>query len=98
MIKNNKFSNEIENLLILKKSLLLANSANEAELLETVNPIINSESVWRSHALLLLGDYFVHKNENLKAIDFYQKILNIQDLHPDLYNHARKQLEIISNE
>lgn len=98
LIKRNKFPIEIENLLILKKSFLLSNSANEAKLLETINPLINSDSTWRSHALLLLGDYFVYKNENLKAIDFYQKILTIKNLHPDLYNHARNQLETISNE
>ena len=34
-------------------------------LLETVKPLINSETVWKPHALLLLGDYFASKHEYL---------------------------------
>ena len=43
-------------------------------------------------------DYFVSKKEYIKAIEFYQKIFTIKNLHKDLYNHARFQLALIVNE
>ena len=58
VLENNKFEKEIKNLIIFKKALFQSNFVNEAELLVTVKPLINSETVWRPHALLLLGDYF----------------------------------------
>lgn len=89
---------EIKNLLIYKKALLDSNYVSESELLESMKPILNTETIWKPHALLLLGDYFVSKKEYIKAIEFYQKIFTIKNLHNDLYNHARFQLTLITNE
>ena len=61
LLANNKFEKEIENLLIYKKALLNSNFATESELLEGIKPLLNTETLWRPHALLLLGDYFVSK-------------------------------------
>ena len=98
LLGNNKFSKEVKNLLIYKKALLDSNYVNESELLESMKPILNTETIWKPHALLLLGDYFVSKKEYIKAIEFYQKIFTIKNLHNDLYNHARFQLILITNE
>ena len=98
LLTNNKFSKEVRNLLIYKKALLNSNFVNESELLESIRPLLYTETLWKPHALLLLGDYFVSKREYIKAIEFYQKIFTINNLHNDLYNHARSQLAIISNE
>ena len=98
LLENNKFSKEVRNLLIYKKALLNSNFVNESELLESIRPLLNTETLWKPHGLLLLGDYFVSKGEHIKAIEFYQKIFTINNLHNDLYNHARFQLAIISNE
>jgi hypothetical protein len=38
------------------------------------------------------------KGENIKAIEFYQQILSINNLHKDLYNQAKSQLVIIIHE
>ena len=38
------------------------------------------------------------KGENIKAIEFYQQILSINDLHKDLYDQARSQLVAIVHE
>ena len=66
---------------------------------DTLKPLLSDdETVWKAHALILMGDYFISKKENIKAIEFYQKIFNIKNLHADLYSHARLQLTIISNE
>ena len=98
LFTNNKFSKEVRNLLIYKKALFNSDFFNESELLESIRPLLNTETLWKPHALLLLGDYFVSKREYIKAIEFYQEIFTINNLHKDLYNHARSQLAIISNE
>ena len=98
LLANNKFTIEVRNLLIFKKALLNSNFVNESELLESLRPLLKTETLWKPHALLLLGDYFVSKGEYIKAIEFYQGIFTIKNLHKDLYNHARSQLAMISNE
>ena len=98
LLENNKFSREVRNLLIYKKALFISNSIIESELLETIKPLLNTDTLWKPHALLLLGDYFMSKGENIKAIEFYQQILSINNLHKDLYNQAKSQLVIITHE
>ena len=98
LLENNKFEKELRNLLIYKKALFISNSIIESELLETIKPLLNTDTLWKPHALLLLGDYFMSKGENIKAIEFYQQILSINNLHKDLYNQAKSQLVIIIHE
>ena len=98
VLKNNKFEKEVKNLIIFKKALFQSNFASELELLEAVKPLISTETVWKPHALLLLGDYFASKKEYLKAKEFYMKILSLKNLHKELYNRARSQLIFITNE
>jgi len=98
LLENNKFSREVRNLLIYKKALLNSNFVNESELLESIRPLLNTESLWKPHGLLLLGDYFISKGEHIKAMEFYQKIFTIKNLQKDFYYHARSQLAIIANE
>ena len=98
LLENNKFEKELRNLLIYKKALFISNSIIESELLETLKPLLNTDTLWKPHALLLLGDYFMSKGENIKAIEFYQQILSINNLHKDLYNQAKSQLVIITHE
>ena len=98
VLENNKFSKEERNLLIYKKALLNSNFVNESEMLMSIKPLLNTKTFWKPHGLLLLGDYFVSKGEYIKAIEFYQKIFTISNLHNNLYNYARSQLAIISNE
>jgi tetratricopeptide (TPR) repeat protein len=98
LLENNKFEKELRNLLIYKKALFISNSIIESELLETIKPLLNTDTLWKPHALLLLGDYFMSKGENIKAIEFYQQTLSINNLHKDLYNQAKSQLVIITHE
>ena len=98
VLENNKFEKEIKNLIIFKKALFQSNFVSELELLEAVKPLINTETVWKPHALLLLGDYFASKKEYLKAKEFYMQILSLKNLHKELYNRARSQLIFIINE
>tara|TARA_B100000029_G_C17448661_1_gene914171 strand:+ start:247 stop:894 length:648 start_codon:yes stop_codon:yes gene_type:complete len=98
LLENNKFDKELKNLLIYKKALFSSDFIKESELLEITKPLLNSDSMWKAHTLLLLGDYFMSKKESIKAIEFYQKILSIENLHKDLYLQARSQLNSIVNE
>jgi len=98
LLTNNKFDKEIKNLIIFKKAILQSDFVNEQELLETLNPLLNEETLWKPHALLLLGDYFSSKNEYIKAKEFYTKILSLKDLNRELYNQARSRLILIAND
>jgi len=98
LLKNNKFSKEVRNLLIYKKALLNSNFVDESELLESIRPILSTETLWQPHGLILLGDYFVSKGENIKAKEFYQKIFTIKNLNRDFYYHASSQLALIGND
>ena len=92
VLENNKFEKEVKDLVIFKKALIQSNFVNESKLLETVNPIIKEETVWKPHALLLVGDYYAFNKEYLKAKEFYKQVLSIKNLHKNLYLHAQSQL------
>jgi len=98
LLENNRFEVEIKNLLIYKKALFNSNYITETELLEDIKPLLNNETLWRPHALLLLGDYFISKKEYLKAKEFYIQILSINNLQKDLYDQARLQLSLIRDD
>ena len=98
LLANNNFEDELRNLLIYKKALFNSDFVNESELLETIKPLLKKDTLWKPHGLLLLGDYFVSKGENIKAIEFYQQILSINNLHKNLYDQAKSQLVIIAHE
>ena len=92
ILENNEFEEEIKNLIIFKKALFQSNFLGEFELLKSVKPLINSETLWKPHALLLLGDYFFSKREYEKAKEFYTQILSLKNLNNELYDQARSQL------
>ncbi len=96
ILKNKKFDDEIKNLILFKKALFQSNFSTELELLKIVKPILNSDSLWRPYALLLLGDYFASKKEYKKAKEFYMQILTISNLQKELYDHAALQLTSIN--
>jgi len=96
LLKNNEFKKEMKNLLIYKKAIFNSNFATESALLEEIKPLTNKDSIWKSHALLLLGDYFFSKKEYIKAQDFYTQILLIKNLPSNHYDQAKKKLGTIS--
>ena len=49
---------ENKNLFKIKKALLLFSMQDEEKIIKTLNPIINSKSIWRSEAIKLIGDYY----------------------------------------
>ena len=83
---------EIKNLIIYKKALYNADSISENELLSILNPLINSESIWKSHALYLVAEYFYSKNEKQKSIEFFNQIINSENSNQDLVKESKKRL------
>ena len=99
LLENNKFDKEIRNLLLYKKALHKSNYVDELKLLEEIKPLLYNEgSVWRAHALLLLGDFYFSRKEYIKAKDFYIQTLSIKNLHPDLYVQANSRLAFIADD
>jgi len=92
LITKTSLEEEIKNLVIYKKGLFNADESNENELLIILNPVINSDSIWKSHALYLLAEYFYSKNEKQKSKDFFDQIINFENSNPDIIQKAQKRL------
>ena len=98
VIENNKFEEELKNLIVLKKAIFQSNFSSEVELLDTTKSIINSDSIWKPHALILIGDYFAAQKQFVKAKEFYSKVLSTRNLNQTLYDRTNSRLAIIQNE
>ena len=92
VINKVSLENEIRNLIIYKKGLYNADFVEGNELMNILKPLINSESIWRSHALHLIGEYFYSKNEKQKSKEFFNKILSLENANQDLVLEAQKRL------
>jgi len=92
LIKDTSLDNEVKNLIIYKKASFNADNAKESDLLNILNPLINSESVWKSHALYLMAEYFYADNQNLKAKEFFNQIISLENSNIDLRLQAEKRL------
>ncbi len=92
LISKTSLDKEIKNLIIYKKGLYNADQVSENELLEILNPIIKSESVWSSHALYLLAEYFYSKDQKLKSKDFFNQIINSKKSNPSIVTESQKRL------
>jgi len=93
IIDETKLNNEIRNLIIYKKALYNSENDSESNLLKILNPVINSDSVWKSHALYLLGEYFLSKNEKQKSKEFFEKILITENANSKIKLEAQKRIQ-----
>ena len=92
LIRKTSLDTEIKNLIIYKKALYNADFINENELLNILKPLVNSNSVWKSHALYLAAEYFYNKDEKQKSKDFFNQILTTENANQDILKDARKRL------
>ena len=92
IIDETSLDDEIRNLNIYKKALYNADNSNEIELLNILNPIIRSESIWKSHALYLMAEYFYSKNEMQKSKEFFNQIINLNESNQEIKLEAQKRL------
>ena len=92
LINETSLDLEIKNLIIYKKGLFNADFSNENDLLQILNPIINSESIWKSHTLYLIAEYFYSKNQKQKAKEFFNQILLLPNVNNDIKAESQKRL------
>ena len=92
LIEKTSLDKEIKNLVIYKKALFNADQVEESDLLNILNPIINSESVWKSHALYLMAEYFYSKDQKQKAKEFFNQIISSENPNSDIKLEAEKRL------
>ncbi len=92
LIENTKLDNEIKNLIIYKKALFNSDFVSENELLQILNPVINSESIWKSHALYLLAEFFYSKDEKQKAKEFFNQIIILPNANGTIKTDSQKRL------
>ncbi len=93
LIKKTSLEKEIKNLIIFKKGLYNAETVTENDLLEILNPLLNSNSVWKSHALYLIAEYFYAKNEKQKSKEFFNEILTISNVNQEILQETQKRLK-----
>ena len=92
LINDTSLDSEINNLIIYKKALYNADNAQESDLLNMLNPLINSKSVWQSHSLYLMAEYFYANNQKQKAKEFFNQIIALENSNPDIRLQAEKRL------
>ena len=92
LINDTSLDSEINNLIIYKKALYNADNAQESDLLNMLNPLINSKSVWKSHSLYLMAEYFYANNQKQKAKEFFNQIITLENSNPDIRLQAEKRL------
>ena len=92
IIEKTDIENEIKNLIIYKKALYNSDNINENDLINILNPILNSESVWKSHSLYLLAEYFLSKNEKQKSKEFLVQIIELENANPKIKVEAQKRI------
>ena len=93
LINKTSLDKEIKNLIIYKKALFNSDFAAENDLLQIRNPIINSESIWKSHALYLLAEYFYAKGEKEKSKEFFDKILMLTNSNSEIVIYSQKRID-----
>ena len=75
IISDGDYSEEDTNLLKLKKAIYISDIEDEQEMLKLLNPIINSDSVWKNQSLKFLGDFYYSISQLEKAKQYYSTLL-----------------------
>tara|TARA_B100000214_G_scaffold350988_1_gene305066 strand:+ start:39 stop:662 length:624 start_codon:yes stop_codon:yes gene_type:complete len=85
------------NLLRLKKAIFISENSKEEEILELLNPIINSNSVWKLQSAKFLGDYYFSIKQLKKAKEFYLILLDGNNDGFDV-SEIKRKINLIDNE
>tara|TARA_B100001029_G_scaffold109357_1_gene90264 strand:- start:244 stop:888 length:645 start_codon:yes stop_codon:yes gene_type:complete len=93
IINEVKLDKEIKNLVIYKKALFNSDFETENNLLKILDPVIKSDSVWKSHSFYLLAEFYLNNNQKQKAKEFYQQIINLKTSNRDIIIEAKKRLQ-----
>ncbi len=60
--------------------------------MQILNPIINSESIWKSHSLYLIAEYFYSKNQKQKAKEFFNQIISLPNANNGIKLESQKRI------
>ena len=93
IINEVKLDKEIKNLVIYKKALFNSDFETENNLLKILDPVIKSDSEWKSHSFYLLAEFYLNNNQKQKAKEFYQQIINLKTSNRDIIIEAKKRLQ-----
>tara|TARA_B100000131_G_scaffold142120_1_gene138255 strand:+ start:189 stop:833 length:645 start_codon:yes stop_codon:yes gene_type:complete len=93
IIEEVKLDEEIKNLNIFKKALFNSESETEDTMLKILKPLINSDSIWKSHALFLMGEYYYSNKEKQKSIEFFNKIIEVPNANPAIKLEAQRRIK-----
>ena len=85
---------EIKNLIIFKKGLFNSDFATENELLNILNPVIKSDSIWKPHALYLMAEYYFSTKQKQKSKEFFNEIVNLKNISGKIKLEAQKRLRV----
>jgi len=94
LINETGLDEETRNLTIFKKGLFNSEFSKENELLNILNPIIKSKSIWKPHAIYLMAEYYFEKNEKQKSKEFLEKLISLEDISPKIKIEAQKRLRL----
>ena len=92
IINDISLEKEIKNLVIYKKALFNSDFESENTLIKILNPVINSDSIWKSHAFYLMAEYFYFKNEKQKSKEFFGQIIILENANQNIKLEAQKRL------
>ena len=65
---------------------------SEDKMIEILQSLNDSDSIWKLHSLLLLGDYFLSRGEKEKAKYYYSQILISQKTNENIFNQVQLRI------
>ena len=92
LINDVSLDKEIKNLTIYKKGLFNSNFVDENQLLDILNPVIKSESIWKPQAMYLMAEFYLAKNQKQKSKDFFDQVINIENVSPKIKLEVQRRL------
>jgi len=92
LINDVSLDKEIKNLTIYKKGLFNSDFAQENELLNILNPVIKSESIWKPQALYLMAEFYLSKNQKQKSKEFFNQVIEIENVSPKVKLEVQRRL------
>ena len=92
LINDVSLDKEIKNLTIYKKGLYNSDFVDENQLLDILNPVIKSESIWKPQAMYLMAEFYLAKNQKQKSKDFFEQVTNIENVSPKIKLEVQRRL------
>ena len=84
---------EIKDLIIYKKAIFNSGYSNGDNLVKILNPIINKDSIWKSHGLYLLAEFYYSKDDKLKAKEYFEVIVNLNNANEEIRLQSQIRLQ-----